>query len=291
MNIVQVYKQFPSQNDCIAHLEKVRWHNKPVCPYCKSTKVSSYKQENRHHCNNCNTSFSVTVGTIFHKTKVDLQKWFVAISQVLNAKKGISARQLARDIEVNKDTAWYMAMRIRRAMNEYGDLLEGIIEVDETYIGGKPRKGTINNPDKTGKQNKRGRGTKKIPVVGLAQRGGRVHAKVIKGLNHKSLSRIIKGHIKPETSKVFTDEFKGYCKVAGFVEHKTVDHQKEYVNGEVHTNTVESFWALLKRGIVGQYHKISADHLPKYIHEFCYRHNHRKNDFVFDLTISRALGV
>jgi len=291
MNIVQVYKQFPTQESCIAHLENVRWKGKPICPYCKSTKTTPAKQERRHHCNNCNTSFSVTVGTIFHKTKVDFQKWFVAISLVLNAKKGISARQLSRDIQVNKDTGWFMAMRIRRAMAEYGDLLEGIIEVDETYVGGKPRKGMIKNPNSDGTANKRGRGTKKIPVVGLAQRGGRVHAQVVKGLTHKSLSRIIKEHIDPEKSKVFTDEFGGYCKVAGFVEHKTVDHRYQYVNGEVHTNTIEGFWALLKRGIVGQYHKVSARHLPKYVNEFCYRQNHRKNDLVFELTLSRALGV
>lgn len=142
MNIVEVYKQFPTQDACLSHLENVRWHGKPICPYCKSVRVSAMRGERRHHCNTCNTSFSVTVGTIFHKTKVDFQKWFVAISLVLNAKKGISARQLARDIQVNKDTAWYMAMRIRRAMNEYGELLQGIVEVDETYVGGKPRRET-----------------------------------------------------------------------------------------------------------------------------------------------------
>jgi len=120
-------------------LEKVRWNSVPVCPYCKSTKTTTMKKEQRHHCNTCNTSFSVTVGTIFHKTKLDLQKWFLAISLVLNAKKGISSRQLSRDIEVNKDTGWYMIMRIRRAFAEYGELLEGIIEMDETYIGGKAR--------------------------------------------------------------------------------------------------------------------------------------------------------
>jgi transposase-like protein len=291
MNIVQVYKQFPTQESCIAHLENVRWHGKATCPYCKSIRVSPLKQEHRHHCNNCNTSFSVTVGTIFHKTKVDFQKWFVAISLVLNAKKGISARQLGRDIKVNKDTAWFMAMRIRRAMAEYGDLLEGIIEVDETFIGGKPRKGSINNPNSGGTANKRGRGTKKIPVVGLAQRNGKVKAQVADGLSHRTLSRIVKGNIKPESSKVFTDEFGGYCKLAGFVEHKRIDHRKEYVNGEIHTNTIEGFWALLKRGIVGQYHKVSAAYLPKYIDEFCYRYNYRKNDQIFDQTISRALGA
>jgi len=291
MNIIKVYELFPTQNDCIDHLEKVRWNNKPVCPYCKSTRITSMKKEHRHHCNNCNTSFSVTVGTIFHKTKVDFQKWFVAISLVINAKKGISARQLSRDIEVNKDTAWYMAMRIRRAMNEYGELLQGIIEVDETYVGGKPRKGTINNPNSNGTANKRGRGTKKIPVVGLAQRGGNVHAKVVKGLNHKSLSRIIREHVDIEKAKVFTDEFSGYCKMAGFVEHKTVDHRYQYVNGEVHTNTIEGFWALLKRGIVGQYHQVSAQHLGKYVNKFCYRHNYRKTDDLFGLTLQKALGV
>lgn len=291
MNIAQIYKQFPNQASCIAHLENVRWRGKPVCPYCKSTRVSPLPRERRHHCNTCNTSFSVTVGTIFHKTKIDFQKWFVAISLVLNAKKGISARQLSRDIKVNKDTAWYMGMRIRRAMAEHGDLLRGIIEVDETYVGGKPRKGTINNPNRSGSGNKRGRGTKKIPVVGLAQRGGRVHAKVVKGLTHKTLSRIIRENIEPDKSKIFTDEFRGYCRVAGIAEHKTVDHRYQYVNGEVHTNTIEGFWALLKRGIVGQYHQVSARHLPKYINEFCYRHNHRDNAAVFEQTISRALGV
>src|SRR5580704_17986571 len=111
MNIIQVYKQFPTTSDCIKHLENVRWNGVPVCPYCKSTKQTPRPKEQRYHCNNCNTSYSVTVGTIFHKTKVDLQKWFVAISLVLNAKKGISARQMGRDIGVTKDTAWYMIMR------------------------------------------------------------------------------------------------------------------------------------------------------------------------------------
>lgn len=137
MNIIEIYEKFPTQIDCINHLEKVRWSEKPFCPYCKSTKATKFKTENRYHCNTCNTSFSVTVGTIFHNTKLDLQKWFLAISLILNAIKGISARQLSRDIKVNKNTAWYMIMRIRRAFTEYGDLLKGIVEIDETYIVGK----------------------------------------------------------------------------------------------------------------------------------------------------------
>ena len=275
MNIVEVYKTFPTQDSCIEHLEKVKWNGKPVCPYCKSSKVSSAPKEKRHHCNNCNTSFSVTVGTIFHKTKVDFQKWFVAISLVLNAKKRISARQLARDIHVTKDTAWFMGMRIRKAMEEYGNLLKGLVEVDETYVGGKPRKGTMNNPNDSGTGNKRGRKTAKIPVVGMVERGGKVRAKVMLKTNQISLSKLVRENIDPRMCQVFTDEFKGYLKLKGFVEHRTVNHSiGQYADGIVHTNTIEGFWALLKRGIVGQYHKVSVAYLPKYINEFCYRYNY-----------------
>jgi transposase-like protein len=134
MNIVEIYEKFPNHIDCIKHLEKVIWKNKPICPYCKSNKIVRFKNENRFHCNGCNISFSVTVGTIFHKTKLDLQKWFLAISLILNAKKGISARQLARDINVNKNTAWYMQIRIGRAMIQNYQLLSGIIEADKLSL-------------------------------------------------------------------------------------------------------------------------------------------------------------
>ena len=141
MNIVEIYRRFPTANDCIAHLERVRWQGKPICPYCKSDRTTPMKSEQRHHCNSCNTTFSVTVDTIFHHTHLDLQKWFLAISLVLNAKKGLSARQLARDIEVNRNTAWYMGMRIRNAMIEQSELMRGIVEMDECYIEGEPRQG------------------------------------------------------------------------------------------------------------------------------------------------------
>lgn len=140
MNIIDIYKMFPIQDSCIEYLEILRWNKKPTCPYCKSKNSTPMPNEKRHHCNNCNTSYSVTVGTIFHKTKLDLQKWFLAITLILNAKKGMSSRQLARDLNVNKNTAWYMGMRIRRAMIEQRELMNGFIEIDETYIGGKPRK-------------------------------------------------------------------------------------------------------------------------------------------------------
>ena len=137
MDIAQIYEKFPTSRDCIIHLEHVRWNGTPRCPYCKGSRATKIKDGLRYHCNVCNTSFSVTVGTIFHKTKVDLQRWFLAIFLVLNVRKRISARQLARDVEVNKNTGWFMLTRIRRAMHEYGDMLEGLVGADEARIRGK----------------------------------------------------------------------------------------------------------------------------------------------------------
>lgn len=282
MNIIEVYRKYPKQEDCLNHLESVRWNGKPVCPYCKSDNVTPMPKQKRHHCNNCNTSFSVTVGTIFHKTKVDLQKWFLAISVVLNAKKGISARQLARDLEVNKNTAWYMGMRIRKAMADDGRLLSGIVEMDECYVGGKPRKGVP--------KSKRGRGTSKTPVVGMIERDGSVKAKVAFTLNSKKLNMLIRRNINPENSLLMTDEYRGYSKVSKILPHQVINHQISYVNGNIHTNNIEGFWALLKRGVVGQYHKVSVKHLQKYIDEFAFRFNNRKNLESFELTLAKAVG-
>ena len=288
MNIVSIYKQFPLEQDCLSHLENVRWPDKkPVCPYCNSNKTSPLPKEYRHHCNNCNTTFSVTVGTIFHHTHLPLQKWFLAVSLILNAKKGIAARQLARDLEVNKNTAWSLEMRIRKAMIEtkQRELLHGIVEMDETYIGGKPRKGIGGEPLK------RGRGTKKIPVVGMIERNGKVKAKAIKNhkLDHKTLKALVRANVDTSNTTLITDEYRGYIGMGRIVNHEVVNHQAWYVDGYKHTNNIEGFWALLKRGITGQYHKVSLKYLDKYITEFCYRHNNRENVDLFDMTIIRGL--
>ncbi len=292
MDIIKIFKLYPTQNDCIAHLENVRWQGKPRCPYCSPSivpNVTPVSREKRHHCNDCNVNFSVTVRTIFHHTHLPMQKWFLAVTLVLNAKKGLSARQLARDLKVNKDTAWRIGMKIREAMREQEQrtLLTGLVEVDETYIGGKPRKGS------PGDKSPRGRGTKKTPVVGMIERQGRVRARVVKkeGLTIKKLTSLIRRNVDISNAVLITDEFSGYMGLQQIMPYKTVNHKTWYVNGDAHTNNIESFWAILKRGIVGQYHKVSLRYLPKYIDEFSYRFNHRHHDNLFGLTINRAVGV
>lgn len=289
MNIIQVYKQFPTQKDCIHHLEKVRWNNEPVCPYCNSKNQSPLPKEQRYHCNNCNTTFSVLVQTIFHKTKCDLQKWFLAISLVLNAKKGLSARQLARDIEVTKDTAWFMLMRIRKSFaDNEGELLEGIIECDETFIGGKNEN---RHKDKKVKGGQGGNGGDKTVVAGILQRDGKVKAQKVKDRSAKSLHPLIKKNVK-EGSQLMTDEWRSYNGLSLLYGHEVVKHaMKEYVNGACHTNTLEGFWSLLKRGVIGQFHYVTPKYLNNYINEFCYRYNNRENKQIFAETLLKAVNL
>lgn len=287
MNIIQIFEKFPTQEACKEHLEKARWGNTPKCPYCQSERTT--RNADRHYCYNCKTSFSVTVGTIFHRTHLPLQKWFLAIALMLNAKKGISALQLSRDIEVNKNTAWRINMQIRKAMTQRGqrELLTGIIEMDETWIGGKPRKGGD-------KKLKRGRGTKKPPVIGAVERGGKVRAKATHKdkMKGRHLRAFVRENIDVKDAHLITDDYKGYLGMAGLVPHSVIRHAVWYVDGDIHTNTIESFWALLKRGMFGQFHSVSRKHLQRYVDEFCYRYNlrHADGDDMFDLTINRALG-
>jgi len=298
MNIIQIFKQFPTQKSCIKHLEKLRWGEIPVCVYCGSTNTNPLNQEGRfrHYCNGCCKAFNVTVGTIFHGTHVPLQKWFLLIILMKNAKKCLSACQAARDIEMNRPTVWSMMHRILRAMNNDNSLLSGIIEMDETYVGGKPRKeNKKDDDDENNTGSPRGRGTKKTAVVGMVERGGNVKAQSFakNELNFLDFLKMIRKNINVTESLLVTDEYKAYNRMNKVVPHYSVNHSKEYVKGDIHTNTIESFWAILKRGIMGQFHWVSKKHLNAYIDEFCYRYNNRELDgkIAFNMTIDRMLKI
>ncbi len=180
-SIVEVYRRWPTKEACIEHLEAVRWGESPTCPYCGADRVSHNRDAtrgltaSRWKCQRCMRSFSVTVGTIFHNSHIDLQLWFLLISLMLSAKKGLSAMQAARDLETRRPTVWSMMHRVRRAMVDDGKLLAGIVEMDETYIGGKPRRKNRRSDDPPGGQGV----TAKEPVVGAVERGGRVKARTV----------------------------------------------------------------------------------------------------------------
>lgn len=288
MDIIKIFEKFPDKTCCIEHLEAIRWNSKPKCPYCGSPHYSDMKNEHRYHCNNCNTSFSVTVGTIFHNTKLPLQKWFLAVSLVINAKKGIAARQLARDIHVTKDTAWRMLMQIRKAMYEYGDLLQGIIEADETYIGGKNKNRHKDKKTTSGQ----GRGGKdKQPVFGVIERNGKVRAQAVKDVTKKTLQSIIMENVK-KGSTIMTDEWLAYRGLSKKYAHKVIKHgEGKYVDGDIYTNTLEGFWSLFKRGFVGQYHQLSKRYLGRYLDEFCFRYNNRLNENLFSLILENGVCI
>jgi transposase-like protein len=294
MNIINIFKQFPDQESCIKYLEQKRWNNKPVCPYCQSDNTNPLKSENRfrHHCNGCRKSFSVTIGTIFEDSRLPLQKWFLAISLMLNAKKGISSRQLARDLELPVKTAWSVNHRIRKAMKQDNGLLSGIVEMDETYVGGKPRKeAKKKDEDDDDKGNPRGRGTKKECVVGMIERNGRVRASNVNkdSLKAKDLKDLVRANVDLDNTILMTDEYRGYLTMKRIINHLSINHSKEYARGIIHTNTIESFWAILKRGIMGQFHKVSKKYLNAYVDEFCWRFNERENKGSFDKLVGNML--
>ena len=279
--------QFSSQEKCIMYLEKARWGDKPECPHCESSRVNrklDLERVGRWHCKSCKASYNVLQGTLFQKTGIPLPKWFAAINLIMNAKKSISSYQLARDLGMKQRSAYNMAKKIREEMSRKDKiLLKGVIEADETYVGGKPRR----RRDKDGNlppPPKRGRGTKKTPVIGAIERGGQVVARVATDLTSKGVVGFIKEVVNPEGSVLMTDEFKSYSAVDDWILHKVVNHKrKQYVtgeNGEIHTNTIEGFWSIVKRAFHGTHHHYK--HIRLYIAEACYKWNNRDNPNVFE---------
>ena len=307
-HLTDLATRYNTREKCIAQLEKVRFGSKPACIRCGSLAVYKRKIGIRWHCNDCNRDSSVLYGTIFENSRLALPKWFQLIFLMLNAKKGISAKQISRDIGVTYKTAWYSAMRVRCAMLDWGEMLEGIVEMEETYVGGKPRKRNNRNAstnipenvadlgnvyDKRDDRVKRGRGTKKIPVAGIVERKGKVVAKVMDRLTSKDLIALLKKTVKTKDSILITDDFRAYKKMDEIIERYSINHsEKEYSRGKTHTNTIEGFWSIIKNGIRGQYHVISKKYLPFYLAEFCYRYNRRDlaKGRAFNETIENAVS-
>ena len=282
MSLLAIYSQFPDQEACIEHIESIRFGDEPYCPHCGSVEVARKAdgyRVGRWNCHACKSSFNALSGTVFSKTKVPLQKWFMAIQIMVNAKKSLSSCQLARDLDLTFPTARYVMHRIRAAMlTEEGSLLHGVVEADETYVGGKPRKGNRRSDDTPGP---RGRATSKTPVIGAVERGGRVAAEVAGSLKGPSVLRFIQSNVDPDGSLLITDEFTGYRGVRDFMPHAVIKHAEQYVDGETHTNTIEGFWSLLKRAWYGSHHHYSKRWMPLYIAEATWKYNHRKSGDAF----------
>ena len=308
MTFMELMKKFPTEKKVAKHFLKMRYPGGVTCNHCESTKVYHRNDKIKlFDCNGCGNTFSPFKDTIFEKSSTDLRKWMYAIHLFLNGKKGISGLQLKREIGVTYKTAWRMLQMIRIAMgnSEQTEFFDTIVEIDETYVGGKPRKKnncSDKDDDGTGSSapptpNKRGRGTKKTPVVGVVDRiNKKVFARVAmpnnKGqkLTAKQLIGILKQVSKQENNNVImTDEFKGYDPLVKnkFV-HLRIDHSKAFSDGDIHTNTAESFWAILKRAVYGIYHHVSVKYLQRYVDEFCFRWNNRDND-MFGMVLRQSV--
>lgn len=296
MDLLTVFRRFPDQESCIEHLERVRWRSRPCCPLCGSVKVARKCEGHRvgrWNCHDCRSSFNVLSGTIMAKTKVPLQKWFLAIGIMANAKKSVSAHQLARDLDLTPQTAHFMQQRIRSEMtaqNGASDLLSGIVEADETYVGGKPRRSRDSKNGGGGGKSPRGRGTRKQPVIGVVERGGRVRAQAADDLTGKGILRFLAKNVDAEASVLITDEYPGYNAVRGVMPHAVVNHSVTYGEGDTHTNTIEGFWSMLKRAWYGTHHHYTRKWLPLYVAEQCWKYNQRKHCDAFERFIAGAMA-
>jgi transposase-like protein len=274
MNLVRAGKL--TEEEAREYIESIRWPEGPVCPHCGEiggTRLTGEKHRpGTLQCNGCRKQFTVTVGTVMEDTHIPLQKWVLAFHLMCSSKKGISALQLQRQLGLGSyRTAWHMCHRIRHAMKDTnGPKLDGVVEADETYVGGMPRK-------IPGAKRPMGRNSKKVPVVALVERDGKMHARPIDKVTIKNLRKAFEEHVK-ETATIHTDELIEYKAVtAGYAKHESVCHSREeYARGNVHCNSAESFFALLKRGVHGTFHHVSKKHLQRYCDEFSFRWSNRK---------------
>jgi transposase-like protein len=294
MNIREAHEKFATDEQCLQYIGQMRWSDGVVrCPECGAKEVKrverSAESKNRRKwfylCleKTCHNQFTPTSGTIFHDTHLPLIVWFQAITIILNAKKGVSALQLQRDLGIGGyKTAWYLNHRIREVMAEGAiPLLGGTVEIDETYIGGKQR-------------GHKGKRTNKDVVIGMRQRGGPLRLVHTGDNKAETVLKVIYDHVEKGVEKIMTDESRIYnFKLTKYhrAKHKRIKHKsKIYVRGEVHTNTIESAFSLFKRGVIGSFHQLSIKHLQRYLNEFSYRFNRREDDEAFMETVRRLAG-
>jgi transposase-like protein len=272
MDLFEIYSRFKTERDCHSYLIEMRWSDGMKCVYCSSNTVYRRSYGNGLKCGHCNKSFTATTGTLFHASKLPLLKWLLAISQILAAKKGISSLQLARTIHVNKNTAWYMQQRIRKCMKS-DILLKGIIEADETYVGG-----SLGNMTKAKKEQKKPHKTgmaHKQAVLGMIERtSGSIILRKLPHANGENIKPILKQTISAE-SELVTDGFGAYSGMdKHFSKHIKMNHEKgKRSQGEYHLNNIEGFFTTIKRAIIGQYHKITNPHLQEYLDEIAFKKN------------------
>ena len=284
MNLLTLLDNFNSDDECRDYLEELRWPDGVKCLRCQSDLVSEIKGRDQWFCSLCHYHFSVTAGTIMHDSHLPLRKWFLAIYLMCESRKGVSANQLHRTLGICYKTAWYLCHRIREAMGNdklEGPTLFGVVEVDETLVGGKKRghgKGYRGN---------------KTWVAGAIQRGGQVRLARIPNIKKKTLHKFVANTVRDEAEAIYTDELRSYIGIEDDdTIHRTVNHSaEEWVVGDVHTNSIESVWSLFKRSIMGAFHKISAKYLDRYLEELEWRFNNRNNPHIFPDTLRRILAT
>jgi transposase-like protein len=288
MNLVKLIERYGDDAKCRAFLEKLRWPEGTRCPRCDSAKISRVKARDQFDCDSCRYQFSVTSGTVFHDTHLPLWKWFLAVYLMCESKKGLSANQMKRMLGVGSyKTAWYLCHRIRSAMVEaYPTMLSGIVEADETFIGGK-----LSHRFHTKKESALRRLDNKTVVLGAIERGGKLRVRVAPDVGQVTIHGFLRDTVDDGAEAIYTDSRRAYRGIEDHnTRHEYVDHSaEEWVRGDVHTNSIESAWSLFDRAVIGSYHKLSKKHLPAYLQEFEWRFNERENPYLFRDTLMKLI--
>jgi transposase-like protein len=284
-----------TEADARAMLERIRWPDGVHCilPDCGGAEVYRIETQGktlasgryvgpRHlfKCRACRRQFTVTKGTIFEDSKIPLRTWIMVMYRMCSSKKGVSAHQIHREFGLSYESAWFMCHRIRYAMQDKNPTkLSGIVEADETYVGGKPRGNPAHRSEKTQTRSEARKATwdNKTPVFGMRERGGRVRAQAMPGLTKRAVQTTLVDNIDLPQSQLISDDHPFYRGIGKQLPHGVIRHKSEYVRGNVHTQSIESFWAILKRGLIGTYHHVDAGYLNQYVQEFAFRHNTRQN--------------